>query len=39
MYDEEVRWLFDRVQTGTKVVIGQFHSQSFDSIAIKTNTK
>ncbi|MED3814953.1 L,D-transpeptidase [Priestia megaterium] len=39
MYDEEVRWLFDRVQTGTKVVIGQFHSQSFDSIAVKNKYK
>ncbi|MGG0587404.1 L,D-transpeptidase [Priestia megaterium] len=33
------RWLFDRVQTGTKVVIGQFHSQSFDSIAVKNKYK
>ncbi|MFC3883893.1 L,D-transpeptidase [Bacillus songklensis] len=35
MYDEEVRWLFDRVELHTKVIIGQFKSQAFEAIASK----
>jgi hypothetical protein len=35
MYDEEVRWLFDKVQLQTKVIIGQFKSQAFEAIAGK----
>ncbi|TYR79050.1 L,D-transpeptidase [Priestia megaterium] len=39
MYNEEIRWLFDQVRTGTKVVIGQFKSQNFDSLAQKYGYK
>ncbi|MBM7702755.1 hypothetical protein JOC83_001589 [Bacillus iocasae] len=33
MYDNDVRWLFDRVKLHTKVVIGQFGSKKFEDIA------
>jgi hypothetical protein len=33
MYNEDVRWLFDRVKLHTKVVIGQFGSKQFVDIA------
>lgn len=35
MYDDEVRWLFSQVELNTKVIIGQFKSQSFETIASK----
>jgi hypothetical protein len=35
MYDDEVRWLFSQVELKTKVIIGQFKSQAFETIANK----
>ncbi len=35
MYDEDVRWLFSQVELQTKVIIGQFKSQAFETIANK----